>query len=513
MSALSASVASPARASSRVIIARLIKSVIYAALEPVSPYSAATFRIIFGLLGLAAVVRFAANGWISQLYIEPAYHLSYYGFGWVQPWPAWGMHLHFALLGLACLGVALGYRYRLSITAFFFLFTYVELIDRTAYLNHYHLVSLLSFTMIFLPLNAAASLDARRKAGGGEALSVPRGILWLLMAQIGLVYFYGGVAKLNPDWLFHAQPLRIWLYNAADIPLIGVFLREAWVAYAASWGGAIFDLTIVGWLLWRRTGPWAYGVLVVFHLTTALLFPALGMFPWIMIGVATIFLLPDWPLRLFRRVRRQPSPPASPPEFSQSSTGTVHRNWRTGVAFAAAALFLVIQLLIPLRHYAYSGNVRWTEEGYLLAWRMMLTEKTGQVVYRVSELNESGERLVYPGEYLTPGQVERMAYQPDLILATAHLIRDDFAAKDYGHVQVRADAHVSYNGRPAARLIDPTIDLAAIQPGIGLKPWIMPEPTNRGNWKCRNPCPNPATLQIPFPNSRATTPPAMPDCC
>ena len=479
MSALSASVAPPAQVSGRASVARLTKSVINSALEPVSPWSAAAFRIIFGLLGLAAVVRFAANGWISQLYVEPAYHFSYYGFCWVQPWPAWGMHLHFALLGLACLGVALGYRYRLSIIAFFFLFTYVEFIDRTSYLNHYYLVSLLSFTMIFLPLNKVASLDARRKAAGGEAPSVPRGILWLLMAQIGLVYFYGGVAKLNPDWLFHAQPLRIWLYNAADIPLIGALLREAWAAYAASWGGAILDLTIVGWLLWRRTRPWAYGVLVVFHLTTALLFPALGMFPWIMIGLASIFLSPDWPLRLYRRIRRQSSVQTSPPEFSQRSTGTVHRDWRTGVAFAAAALFLVIQLLIPLRHYAYPGNVRWTEEGYLLAWRMMLTEKAGQVVYRVGGINESGERMVYPGEYLTPGQVERMAYQPDLILVTAHLIRDDFAAEGSGQVQVRADAYVSYNGRPAARLIDPTADLAATQPGIGPKPWIMPEPNQQ----------------------------------
>jgi hypothetical protein len=102
------------------------------------------------------------------------------------------------------------------------------------------------------------------------------------------------------------------------------------------------------------------------------------------------------------------------------------------------------------------------------------------VVYRVSGLTESGELLVYPEEYLTPGQVERMADQPDLILAAAHIIRDDFAARGYRQVQVRADAYVSYNGRPAARLIDPTVDLATIQPGLGPKPWIMPEPKQRG---------------------------------
>ena len=162
MFAFSGSTPSPSLNRAVLVSGNLVRAVIRTGLEPVSPYSAAAFRIVFGLLVLVAVVRFAANGWISQLYVDPAYHFSYYGFGWVQPWPAWGMYLHFALLGLASLGVMLGYRYRLSIVAFFLLFTYVQLIDRTTYLNHYYLVSLLSLVMIFLPLNRVASLDSRR---------------------------------------------------------------------------------------------------------------------------------------------------------------------------------------------------------------------------------------------------------------------------------------------------------------------------------------------------------------
>ena len=130
--------------------------------QPVSATSAAAFRIMFGLLGIVAVCRFAAKGWISELYIEPAHHFTYSGFWWVQPWPGWGMYVHFALLGLAGLGVALGYRYRLSIAAFFVLFTYIEIIDKTTYLNHYYWVSLASLLMIFLPLHRTASLDAWR---------------------------------------------------------------------------------------------------------------------------------------------------------------------------------------------------------------------------------------------------------------------------------------------------------------------------------------------------------------
>ena len=37
---------------------------------------------------------------------------------------------------------------------------------------------------------------------------------------------------------------------------------------------------------------------------------------------------------------------------------------------------------------------------------------------------------------MVPVQVERMAFQPDMILATAHIVRDDFAAR--GHEDMRA---------------------------------------------------------------------------
>ena len=214
------------------------------------------------------------------------------------------MYLHFALLGLAALGVALGYRSRLCIVAFFLLFTYVELIDQTTYLNHYYLVSLLAILMVFLPLNRSWSLDASRGRAGGSQPTVPKGALWLLRAQIGLVYIFAGIAKLNADWMVNAQPLTIWLYNSADTPIIGVLMRVPWFPYVMRWAGASFDLTIVGWLLWKKTRPYAYVILAVFHLATAVLFPAIGMFPWIMMGAALIFFEPDWPLRLVNRLKR-----------------------------------------------------------------------------------------------------------------------------------------------------------------------------------------------------------------
>ena len=472
----------PGVASLTASIGAVCDRVIQAGLEPVSPYSAAVFRIVFGLLGLAVVVRFAAHGWISRIYLEPAHHLSYYGFGWVQAWPGWGMYLHFALLGLASLGVALGFRYRLSIAAFFLLFTYLELIDRTTYLNHYYLVSLLSFIMIWPPLDRAWSLDLRRKRDGEVPEGIPRAVLWLLMAQVGLVYFFAGAAKLNPDWLFQAQPLRIWLYNSAGTPFIGPFLREAWVAHAMSWGGLIFDLTVAGWLLWSKSRPFAYAMLVVFHAATALVFPSIGMFPWIMIAAALIFFGPDWPRRAIRNVRNTLGPTLpSNRDAPKPDRERQHITWQTKSVVLLGIVFLAVQVALPLRHFAYPGNVRWAEEGYLFSWRVMLTEKKGLVSFRVRVPGESREWLVYPDAYLTPGQVERMSHQPDLILATAHIIREDWASRGYSGIQVYSDAYASWNGRPAARLIDPSINLAEVKAGLGPRDWVLSAPGTPGD--------------------------------
>ena len=171
--------------------------------------------------------------------------------------------------------------------------------------------------MVFLPMARAASLDAllesRRTSSASPAPAIPVAALWFLRGQLGLVYVFAGIAKLNPDWLLHAQPLTIWLYNSADTPFIGGLVQAQWVAYAMSWAGAIFDLTIVPFLLWRKTRPYSYAVLVLFHVATGLLFPAIGMFPWIMMGAALIFFDPDWPVRLATRLRGSHGPQTRTP--------------------------------------------------------------------------------------------------------------------------------------------------------------------------------------------------------
>ncbi len=443
-----------------------------AAREPVDASSLAVFRMAFGLVGVFIVARFFAYGWIGELYIEPAHHFTYPGFGWVKPWPGWGMYAHFAGLGLLAMSIAAGYRYRLCAVLFFFGFTYVELLDKTAYLNHYYWAALVSLLMVFLPLNRSLSMDAWLKSRSlcGTA---PLGALWLLRGQLAVVYMFAGVAKLNADWLLEAQPLRIWLQDHTGLPLVGPILGEVWTAYAFSWGGALFDITIVGWLIWKRTRTIAYIVLVAFHLMTYLLFPEIGVFPWLMIGASLLFFPPDWPRRLVYKMRRQHTVAAK--KLPASSRESGQQNPIAAVVIFAVAVYVVAQLALPLRHYAYPGNVRWNEEGYRFAWRVLLTEKVGMVEFRVYDPVAGNRWRAWPKDYLTPIQAERMATQPDMILETAHIIARDFADRGHESVQVFADVFVSMNGRANSRLVDPGVDLAAVNNSLASKRWLLPQ--------------------------------------
>ncbi|MBC8098904.1 MAG: HTTM domain-containing protein, partial [Armatimonadetes bacterium] len=237
---------------------------------PVDIASTVIFRIAFGAIMLWEVWRYATYGWIASSYIDPVFYFTYPGFGWVRPWAGDGMYVFFAVMGLVAVCIMLGLYYRVAIILFFGMFSYLFLLDQANYLNHFYLVCLLSFVMIFVPAQRAWSLDA---LWGSARLTptIPAWALWLLRGQIAVPYFFGGIAKLNGDWL-RGEPMRMWLAARTDFPVIGMWFTEEWMVYLFSYGGLLFDLLIVPLLLWRRTRWAALAVAIGFHLTNYGLF-------------------------------------------------------------------------------------------------------------------------------------------------------------------------------------------------------------------------------------------------
>ncbi len=408
------------------------------------------FRVAFGVLVAVGQMRFIARGWVDDFYLAPTNHLTYPGFEWVQPLPPPAMYA--VVGGLAVLGVliACGVRTRTCAAVFAAGFAYCELIDAGLYLNHYFFVTLAAVVLAIVP----GPVDGRV-----SALS-----MWALRSQLAAVYVFAGLAKLNGDWLLRAEPLQTWLAARTDRPIIGAWLDEPLVAFAFSWAGAAFDLTIVGWLLWRRSRPLAYVVLVVFHLATAMLFQ-IGMFPWVMIALTPIFFAPDWPQR-FRSGGAAPQ--------SRSAGDRPRRVPRA--AISALLAFAAANVALPMRHVAADGNVRWNDDGYLLSWRVMLTERATHVVYRVSDPSTGTSFEVSADQVLEPWQASAAMVRADLILTTAHLIAADYGPTLGDDVEVRVDAFVAWNGRLRRRWIDPDVDLADLDRSASASDYVLPAP-------------------------------------
>ncbi len=411
-----------------------------------------------------ALTRFILKGWISDFYEAPAYFFSYYGFSWASPPPQPFLNGIYYLLLLLAVLIMLGLFFRTAIVFFFLLFTYTELWDKTVYLNHYYLISLLSFLMSFMPMNAVASLDCLYNRGRRLTPESGAFFSFLLKMQVGSVYFFGGIAKIGSDWLFLAQPLKIWLSANAHLPVIGSLLVQPLTAYAASWLAMIFDLSAPFLLYFSKTRPWIYPVVILFHIFTALLFP-IGMFPWFMCVFTLVFFPSGWHKRIMTTLF--PGSQFQPARAEQAPAAT---------ARGLAALFFFFQVLMPFRAWLYPGNLLWHEQGFRFSWRIMLMEKNGTLEYFVRVKDTGKEFLVSPSGFLTPRQVHQMSFQPDMILQFAHYLHAFYLESGVGDTEIRASCYVSLNGKPSRLLIDPDTDLAAQKAGWHRKSWITEGP-------------------------------------
>ncbi len=441
--------------------------------QPVDIAQLVVFRVLFGSLMAVSAVRFMANGWVERFFEARTFHFSYWGFTWLAPGPVWLMYGAYGALAMLATCVALGLAYRVAIALFFVLFSYAELTDVTNYLNHYYLVSLLALLMSFMPLSAASSLDAWLRPHGRRR-TVPAWMLYLLRFQVAVVYLNAALAKVGSDWLVHGQPLNIWLTSHADMPLIGQYLGDPRVALLASWGGFLHDLLVVPALMWKRSRPYAYALLLFFHVTTSTWFN-IGIFPVLMPMAATLFFEPSWPRDLLARVRRWFGRDLVAVKDHDKVDDHVNVSGRGRLGALAIAAYCVLQVAVPLRTHLYGGNVLWHEQGMRFSWRVMLRSKYGSITYRV-RLRDGRELFVNPRKYLSSEQEREMSGQPDLILQLAHHIHHELEARGHGDAQVFVDAWVSLNGRKPARLIDPHVDLVRVDDGLGLASWITPEP-------------------------------------
>lgn len=409
----------------------------------------AIFRMAFGFLMCFSMIRFIYNGWIEKCYINPEFHFTYQFFNWVQPFNVKGMYFIVVIAAISALCIGLGLLYRVATILFFISFTYLELIEKSWYLNHYYFVSLVAFLLILVPANRNFSLDVKLLISR-KLNTVPNWSVLIFKLQLAVVYIFGGIAKLNTDWLVNAQPLTIWLKAKTNIPIIGWLLNNDIAPYLFSWSGMLYDLTIPFLLFIKKTRPTAYVFVIIFHVLTYFLFN-IGMFPWIMIFGSLVFISHNEWNNILSFIGKK---------IPQQTNKTCYKTKPILLGFLT--LFFTFQFLFPLRSHFLSNNVLWTENGFRFSWQVMIMEKNGSAEFTVIDKLNSKRWKEYPKKHLNSIQETQMSFQPDMIWQYAQFLKQEYAKKGIIDVAVFVDARVSLNGRVSQKFIDPKKDLASL---------------------------------------------------
>lgn len=425
--------------------------------DPIDGLWLALFRIGFGICLAVQTWWSFSRDEIHTHYVEPKHHFTWVGFDWIQPWPGDGMYLHFLVLLIASICIAVGFWYRTACLTYFVGFTYVFLLDKSWYLNHHYLICLLSFIAVFLPANRQLSLDSLRYPKL-RCKTVPGWTLWLLRFQIGVPYFFGGIAKLNPDWIM-GEPMRTWLAEKADRLVFPTIWTHEWCVYFFVFGGLLLDLFLIPCLIWKRTRLAAMIAMTLFHFLNYYLL-SIGIFPWLMfVATLILFLEPE----TWARLRHA----ATSDSESRESIKTPR------IVAAVLCAHVALQLLLPLRHHFYPGTTSLTRHGHHFSWRMKLNRRDLERTFYAVDPDSGREFKLSLNDVLTLAQAPKVR-DPDQILQLARWLHAELPEKAK-HFEIRADVTVAVNGRKPLRLFDRKLNLLDQPRTLTAADWVNGE--------------------------------------
>ena len=419
------------------------------------------FRAVFGLLISLEAFGAIATGWVRRVLVEPEFTFNFIGFDFLQVFIGSGMYFYFVIMGIFGVMVMLGYKYRFAMFFYALMWTTVYFMQKTSYNNHYYLMMLLCWLMAFLPANKDFSLDAKFKPSF-KTSAMPQWCKGIIILQVAIVFIYGSIAKWYPDWLDGTAP-GLFMKSKKSYWLIGELLQETWVHYVIAYFGILFDLLIIPMLLWKRTRLLGFYLSLFFHLFNSIVFQ-IGIFPYMSIAFALFFFSSETLQKRFLKKKKIYT--------SNEIILPKHNNILIGIFF----VYFIFQIGLPLRHWAITDDVLWTEEGHRMSWRMMLRSKSGTLTVRVEDL-ATGEKKIYDyGKLLSNKQRRVVKTKPDLLWQLAQKIKS--LEKENGkEVSVFMNAKVSVNGGPYFLFTDSEVDVS-MQKWSPFKhtQWLLPSP-------------------------------------
>lgn len=413
--------------------------------NPTKPYGLALFRIFFGVIMLWDLNRIRRTGLIETMYEhEKIFHYDFINL----PLPEQkNLEVLIALLSFAAVMIVIGLFYRYAMAFFALGFTYFFLMDPVFYNNHLYLICLLSFMMIFMPADAAFTVQKKRRRA-----EIPQWSYRLLQFQLVVVFFFGGIVKLNPYW-FDFHPVQEALAAAAS-RTGNDWMDSSWMRYIFTYGGVLFDLLIGFALLIPRTRTIAIIAAIAFNLINSYVFDDIFIFPFFMICALILFVDQE---KLQERLKKRSLLRQKEVETNAAPLGKI--------GLGVVGVYVIFQLVLPLRHYFMSGYTDWTGEGQRFAWRMKIQhrELTEPLQFAIMDLDRKEFHIVDPGKHLFQDEIQQMINSPQMIVQFAEYLRDVVAPKmDIRNCMIKSKVKVSFNGQPETYVFDPELDLLEV---------------------------------------------------
>ena len=438
--------------------------------KPVDIASLVFFRIAYGLIMILTFVLFLDQFDIKANWIDPRFHFHYIGFEWVDPLPGPYMYLFFVLLIFLAVLVSIGYRYILSCSLFSLGLTYLLLINQIVWDTYFYLAWWISLILVFVPAQRKFSYDAWKNPGRSSE-TTPAWTVWILRFQIAMPYLFGGVTKLNEDWLGGFVTKGLFAPRT-HLPVIGQFCKETWFIYGTAYGGLLLDLFLVPMVIFRPFRKLGLITLFLFHIFNFFV-TNVGFFALFMLATTLVLLPPCWPRYLFYKFRKKPFADFNRETRDRAPAKDLDRLQKSTISLLG--IYVILQLLIPLRHHFIEGNVHWTEEGIVFSWGMRSSIKRYKLDFVLHDKERQKKLLIRNRDFFTPLQIEVMATDPDKILQAAHYIAEKYLeTHESEQVAVTVRSRLRLNGRKSQLLIDPEVDLLTKGRTFKHKDWVMP---------------------------------------
>lgn len=417
------------------------------------------FRILFGLLCFLESVGAILTGWVKKTLIEPQFTFNFIGLNGLQPLPGHGMYIYYLIMGGFALLVMIGYKYRLGIISFTILWSGTYFMQKASYNNHYYLLILLSAIMAFLPANKYMSVDVKLNPSL-KSIAMPNWCKWVFIVQMFIVYTYGALAKIYPDWL-DTTVIELLMISKKNYLLVGDLLQQKTLHYILAYGGILFDALIIPLFLYKPTRKLAFALSIFFHLFNSFIFQV-GIFPYLSLAFALFFFEPKIIHKLFLKNK---------PFYNKNEVIIPSNNSPFLILFG---VYFLIQIALPIRHYFIKDSVLWTEEGHRLSWRMMLRTKHGIAKFTVLDKATQEIINIKLSTYLTKKQEQLICTKPDVIWQFAQRLKQRYKAQGQD-VSVFVNCKVQVNGKPYKQFIKPDVDLANVEwQTFKHNDWILP---------------------------------------